>query len=176
MLNKKEMFNLLRTGRLGNTLRCYTALDTDLPASVTIRYRGEHGGGICLFKVPGGKVPVILKELEQDGHSLDRVIINESAPDHKLLLQGELMQYDKGLYLLGSYEKTDMRSAIRKAWIAEGLRVNSILKHLASPASYDMLIDMLDRYPGHVVEFGVYDCFLGWGRGHNTVIWEVRNY
>jgi hypothetical protein len=121
-------------------------------------------------------VPEVLENLKQDGHSLDRVIINESAPDHRLLLQGELMHSGKGLYLTGSYEKTDMRSAMKKAWNAGGLRVNSILKHLASPVSYDMLMELLDRYPGHVVEFGIYDCFLGWGRGHNTVIWEVRNY
>lgn len=176
MINKKKMFSLLRTGRLGNTLRCYTVYDTDLPPSVTVRYRGEHGGGVCLFNVLRDQVPVILEKLIQDGHSPDRIIMNESAPDHLLLLQGELMQSDKGLYLTGSYEKTDMRSAMKKAWEAEGLQVNAILKYLASPGSYDMLMDLLDRYPGHVIEFGIYDCFLGWGRGHNTVIWEVRNY
>lgn len=175
--DKKEMYLLLRRGYLGNTLRTYSPKDlSDLPPSLTVRYAGDSGSYPCYYGIPRERIPGVLTELAEKKLDLDLVIMNESAPDNKLLLQGEIVELDSTFYLTGSYEKTGMRQAMQEAWTEKGIKAKEILRYFATPSSYDMLQELLSLFQGHVIEFGIYDCLLGSFRGHNMVIWEVRLY
>lgn len=99
------------------------------------------------------------------------------APTSLTLLQGEVMQTDRGLYLYFSRVRKPMRDALReKPEEAIGIRAVTLLRHFLNAKSYDWLEVLLDRYPGHVVEFSAYGKCWGTLPGYNTVFWEVRNY
>lgn len=131
---------------------------------------------MCLFNVKRKDLKNTFTVFKGQGLDPSRIVINESAPDDRLLLQGECVYEPGGIYLRGSFERTNMRKAMENAWVRTGLEAAELLRQLATPASYDMLRELMDEYQNHVIEFGIYDCLLGTMPGHNTVIWEVRKY
>jgi hypothetical protein len=69
-----------------------------------------------------------------------------------------------------------MRDAMKEAMFADGLAAKTILRSFCCPSSLDDMYTLLELYPGHVIEFGVYNHCLGDVRNRNTIIWEVRRY
>lgn len=69
-----------------------------------------------------------------------------------------------------------MREAMKHAKRATGLRAQMILKELLWPSSYDDLMDLIDLFPEHVIEFGAHTRAVGVLPHRNTVVWEVRAY
>lgn len=178
---KQQALHLLRTGRLGNTLRVWQHL-SDVEAdgyqgTLSLRYAGAFGGMFCAYNVAVHDVPAVLEKWTRQGADTQLVQYNESAPDEYLTLQGELMRNHLGLYLFGSTECCKMRDALRNSgqhlW---GLQAKLTLQRHVDPSSYDDLMDLLDTYPGHVVEFSTYAIDLGCAPHRNTVVWEVRDY
>jgi len=119
------------------------------------------------------------------------------APEHRKVLQGEIVLLDPatepthagmnsaGLYLMFNRERMTMRDGFNAEYArrdyqsrmhAEGTRARLILKQHMCPNSLDWLEILLDRYPGHVVEFSTYECEWGTVPGFNTIWWEVRRY
>lgn len=108
---------------------------------------------------------------------------NETAPDDRATLQGEIRRAPGGLQFFGSERSRAgygrmirMRDALRVARSYQGLTVLFLLRKHLSPPSLDDLMELLDLYPEAVIEFSAYDLQLGTCRGRNTIIWEVRNY
>jgi hypothetical protein len=106
----------------------------------------------------------------------DRVNFNESAPDERLVLQGEVSRFVGGLYLRYSTLKLPMRSAMKDARDVGGASAQAILRGVLTGSSYEDLDALLELYPDAVVEFGAYAKCLGAIPGRNAVIWEVRAY
>jgi len=106
--------------------------------------------------------------------------VSEMAPTERTLFQGEVMQPVDGkkcLDLLFTTVRKPMRPALQeKAKRVDGLLAISWLRSMLCPNSYEWLQVLLDRYPGHVVEFSTYEIKWGTLPGFNTVFWEVRNY
>lgn len=108
---------------------------------------------------------------------------NETAPDDRATLQGEIRRGAFGWEFFGAERSREdfgrmirMRDALRVARSYQGLIVLFLLRKHLSPPSYDDLMELVDLFPDAVVEFSAYDRELGERRGRNTIIWEVRNY
>lgn len=99
------------------------------------------------------------------------------APTEKTLLQGELMDTEQGLYLYYSQVRKPMRDALKeRAQEARGLMALGLLKLYQCVNSYEWTMELLQRYPGHVVEFSTYSTCFGTITNRNTCFWEVRKY
>ena len=69
-----------------------------------------------------------------------------------------------------------MRSALAQRTLhADGLMALGLLKCYLDDPSYDNMMNLLDEYPDHVVEFTAFSRgmgVLGWA----SCVWEVRRY
>jgi len=140
-----------------------------------MRYKGI-GCGWVAYNVHRTQVAAKAKEWIAEGADPLLIVVNESAPDERLAIQGELVLRPEGLALFYSTAKTKMRIAMQQGTQAFGLKATMLLRHYCTPPSYDDLMALLERYPDSAIEFSVYEMNLGDCRGRNTVVWEVRNY
>ena len=180
---KEQSVVLYSQGAFGNRLRQWDTL-SDLDRDgfqypIVIRYRHPlGGGGPCYYHIQRDQVPSILEEIQSNGWNLDYVYFNEGAPDHKAILQGELRQYDDGSFVLFyNTLPTHMRDALAhpSAREVEGrLGILDRLRRAMSPSSYSDMECLLEMYPGHVIEFTTYSCFIGNLKGRNTIFWDCR--
>ncbi len=179
--SKSQFYDLWQKGLLGNRPQAWPTL-RDLRASgydglVTLRYRGQGGGGVAATHVRADDVPAKVAELATNGVDAGRITFNESMPDENLLIQGEVARNVGGLDLTYSTEPgLPMRDAMREAKTAWGLVASLILNTFLDPNSRDDIETLLEMYPDAVVEFGSYDRDVGLLPRRNTVIWEVRHY
>lgn len=177
---KSEMKSLLNQGRFGNMLQSWNSLDDFLASSysgqVTMRYSGSGGGAWCEYNVPRSHVEERVNKWISEGADRSRIYFNMSAPDDLLLIQGEVMRCEWGLYLCYSTLKKPMRIALtEKCSHSYFLSAQLTLKHFLDAASYENIINLLDEYPDCVIEFSTFDSPVG-NLGWNTIVWEVRHY
>jgi hypothetical protein len=101
---------------------------------------------------------------------------SEMAPTATTVLQGEVMQSNRGLYLLYSTLPMPMRPALatRSAEVY-GIIATSLLRTTLDPGDYDWLMELLDTYEDHVVEFSHYRVHCGVLQ-RRMIVWEVRSY
>jgi hypothetical protein len=186
---KRRFYDLWERGLLGNKPRTWVGIEA-LRASgytglVTARSTGQGGGWTKYGVTVRDGEPFEIEEAVVAGapvkirHSAvwPGVTYNESAPDDLLLIQGEVARVPGGLYL--RFDRTPglkMREAMKIAKDATGLTAKLMLQHLLWPASYDEVMDLLDAYPDHVIEFSAYDVACGNLPHRNTLVWEVRRY
>jgi hypothetical protein len=177
--SKKDSYSLLHSGRLGNRLRMWDSFDEILKSgysgTVSIRYKST-GGGFVAYNVPLEDIPKVQQEWKDKGAKEELMTYNESAPDHLMLIQGELMRNDNHIYLFHSSEKSKMSIALANGKHADGMDALNLLKRHLNTASYDDIMQLLEMYPDSVIEFSAYSKCLGNLPGRNAVIWEVRNY
>lgn len=108
--------------------------------------------------------------------------VSAMAPTHRTTLQGELrtgpnLPGDPLWDFTYSTRKAPMRQALAEETLrATGLTAKCIIQAAMNAVSYDWLFTLLNRYPGHVVEFSCYNTLWGTMPQYNTVFWEVRNY
>ena len=103
--------------------------------------------------------------------------VSEMAPHHHNLIQGEVALLPEITLRYSSAPDVPTREALA---IGEkhqsGIIALLTLKYYLCPNSYDWLHVLLERYPGHVVEFSSFSCNWGTLPHYNTVFWEVRRY
>jgi hypothetical protein len=172
---KRQNYELYLRGSYGNKLMTWSSIDefvkSKYSGSVSLRTNANIPGGFVKYDVTD-----INEALKDCNVNLDNIVINESAPDEYLTIQGELIRNEHGLYLYYSTIPGKMRDCMKHAISASGLTVKLMLEHYMTPSSYDDIIELLDMYPNHVIEFSTYSKCLGDCYGRNTIIWEVRNY
>lgn len=173
---KRQFYRLWRAGVLGNKPRIWgdlwALMLSDYRGSVTIRSASATGWK-TMYRVPYGQVG----EAVNGPIPVEDPTFNESAPDEVLTFQGEVTRAVGGLYL--RYDCTPdlkMKEAMARAKDAYGLAARQLLARYLWPSSYDDLMDLLDLYPDHVIEFSAYDRKVGDQPHRNTLIWEVRHY
>jgi hypothetical protein len=180
---KAEMYKLYEAGAFGNKLRTWTSTDAfladDYKGLVTLRYKAAAGGGgWCAYDVPADKVTETVAQWVSEGADPALVAVNESAPDEKLIVQGDVGRLPEagGFVFNHASEKTKMRIAMKNSQHSYGIEAQTLLREQLSPNSYDDVMTLLDLYPGSIVEFSAYAMNVGQLPGRNAVIWEVRNY
>lgn len=178
---KEEMYRLYYEGAFGNKLQTWTSYESLIASgydgTVTMRYKGKHGGAWSSFNQKIEEIPLEIERWVRQGADPTLIQYNESAPDERLIFQGEVMR-DLGFYhLVYSFEKTKMNYAMRNNPLkTKGLHALCVLREYMSTNSYEDLMLLLDNYPDSVVEFSVYEMDLGCLPHRNTIFWEVRNY
>jgi hypothetical protein len=118
----------------------------------------------------------LCKRLVQAGYQADELLLDESAPDHIVVLQAEVMNSPRFLdmhYCLHS--GVGMRQAYAMMSYANGLTAVNLLRAYLDPPSMDTLLAILHDYSDSVVELSTYPISVG-VLGWNTLFWEVRNY
>lgn len=169
VLSKRDFYRRWNLGEFGNKLRTWEHVD-DIPPgieTVTVRIKSPDSP-MCRY---GVSVRDLRKEALTEDHTF-----NEDAPDHKLVIQGEVTLTPAGFTLFYSTEQTKMRIALLRGKSLSGLSAKLLLQQSCDPSSFDALCDLLYSYEDHVVEFGCYSINLGNIPNRNTVIWEVRRF
>lgn len=127
-------------------------------------------GGRCDYNVP------VLEVAERVAQWQTPYSISPMLPDDYIVCQGEVWDTVGGLYLHSSTAKVPMRQALKESpEHRSGLLAREYLRYHLPSADFEDMMSLLDRYPGHVVEFGVYGCDVG-VRKRRTITWEIRNY
>lgn len=179
--DKRTALAMLRAGLLGNTLRTWASvaeMRTDgYTGSVTLRH-AVGNTPLCRYRVPNEQIDAVIAEWVAQGASAQDVQLNESAPDDRLVLQGEVQRLPGGLNLTYSREQKPMRDALRGDGVvhAFGLGALGVLERNLWPSDYSDLQALLELYPDSVVEFSCYEIPVGCIPNRAMVIWEVRNY
>jgi hypothetical protein len=184
VLNKRQNYNLWQSGAFGNKLRAWRSVEewraSGFQGSISLRcLRANPNGsrGLCVYDVDSAEVEFWINELIQKTFvRRGDIMVNESAPDEAVVLQGEyLNELQGGLYYSRAQRK--MRDALLLAPEgALGLRADMLLRGAMTPSSYEDWRVLLDQYPGHVLEVSIYDRCLGDIPGRNALVWEVRRY
>jgi hypothetical protein len=178
ILTKKDNYKLYFEGKFGNKLNAWSSLEeykaSKFNSPVGCRYQGLIPGQYCVYDSIDIEKDIL--ELVKKGADPSRFIISERADDSKILIQGEVSRTYLGLTLFYSHETTTMRKALQNGISSSGLEAKLLLQKYFSPASYDDIMELLDTYQDHVVEFTTFSNYLGDCNNRNTVIWEVRKY
>jgi hypothetical protein len=115
--NKRQNYDLWQRGAFGNKLRAWRSVEewqaSGFGGLVVLREMGR-GGGRCLYNVEPDAVFDSLLVWAVEGVPLDRVMVNEAAPDQYAILQGE---YDNELWGCFYYSRCakHMRDALKVA-------------------------------------------------------------
>jgi hypothetical protein len=181
---KKQAYALYHGGRFGNKLRTWdTVRDfvySNYGGQVTLRYKGTvTGKAWYAYNVKSSEVADRAKQWIAEGADPMLIVVNESAPDDRLVLQGELIHTHRGFCFIRRFEKIKMRQAMTLSYARDevtGVTALLTLRQVCTPPSFEDLMELCDLYPESVIEFSVYEMCLGSCRGRNTVVWEVRNY
>lgn len=171
--NKTIFYKYYNRGLFGNRLRSwnsYKKLMED-PYNGNVTIRSLKTAYASQYEVP--KQNVLSKIIGPVEHYK----FNESAPEHDMIVQGELMTLPGGLYFYYSFEKLPMKVALSVCPKHDtGLIVNEILRYTCTPSSYEDILELLDTYKNHVIELSVFNKNVGILPHRNTIIWEVRLY
>jgi hypothetical protein len=103
--------------------------------------------------------------------------VSAMAPSHLTTFQGEVQQSERGLDLTYTGIKKPMRDALaEETRHASGYRAWALIAFYMCPTSYDWFLELLRKYPEHVIEFSCFNAEWGTLPHNNTVFWEVRKY
>lgn len=165
--------------QFGNKLLTWNSLeeliDADWKSNVAVRYQVPQSR----YTAYGLTVTEAVDHVAHcvgDGANEKLFRYNEAAPDDKIIFQGELMRNHEGMVLSWSPRHTMHRFAMKDPHLDIGLSALTKLKTKCTPSSYDDLMELMYLYEDSIIEFSVYEREIGWARGRNTVIWEVRDY
>lgn len=181
--SKAQNYRLWRAGAFGNKLHAWRTIEawecSSFGGRVVLRYLGKTGDGLCAYNLQPEEVEITAHAWVQfKGADRDRIMVNEAAPDHNVVIQGYLWcggeAHNQFYY---SRARLQMRDALRHApEYSYGLKTDLLLKGAMTPSSWSDFEALREQYHDHVIELSVYSCNLGDTPGRNTLIWEVRQY
>lgn len=175
LTTKAAFYRAYFRGQFGNRPRVWKTV-TDIPADVGgIMLRARSVSAAVVREYPSlAALHAALATIDQRN-----VTFNETAPDHKVLLQGEVLRSPTGLMLFAAERCAPLRmrdALARHGRTTTGLTALLLLQRYLWPSSYADVMEVLDMYPDHVVEFSAYSCRVGALRGRNHFLWECRLY
>lgn len=185
---KPKMYRLLSAGALGNTLPVWYSVESWEADPGTAAYRlwgirsvSKAGDPRMRLNVPAGEVADLYREWYPSGGGSISPMIDRYA-----VLRAEVFENDFGhpfglsLFYVPpglACPADPWRGSFRKSGRhAHGAAAVAIMKAYLWPSDYEDVRALLERYPGHVVEFSACDRAVGVIPHRNTIIWEVRKY
>lgn len=180
--SKSQMYRLLASGVLGNTIPQYFSLDEWRASGDDQRYpfwgvRTLGVGGLCRLNCPVAEVPATVHEYEDAGCRCNISVMISSVGQVTWL--GDIWDSPTGLELNGVEMPPrvhNWRELMRSPTRWTGAVARHLLRKHLNPNSLDDLWCLLERYPGHVVELSAMECEFGVVPGRNAIIWEARAY
>lgn len=176
--SKAQMYRMLARGDFGNAMPTFLDLDDALSSGVTpLGVRSLCvGDPTRLYWVPREELVGKMKEAGIYGRPNLMFYSTDYGMESSRRIQGELTREAGGLYFYYSHMHQPMRVALEQdGHHARGLAVNLLLRQHVDPGGIDWLHELLDRYPGCVIEFTSYWHPVG-TFNETTLIWEVRHY
>jgi hypothetical protein len=173
--DKRQASKLFAQGSFGNYVQQWDNLD-EVKASgykglLVLRTRDSGGGGRAIYDLT-------VEAAEEEDFDYRVNYFNEQLNDqHKhVTIQGEVCRSVRGLEFRYCMLNLPMRPAMEgHSKHASGFAALDLLQRYCCPRGYDCIMELLDLYPDHVLEFTVFDVPCG-ALGWNTIVWEVRNY
>ncbi len=180
---KAEMYDLLISGKLGNTVKMWRTVEEAILSgwtdTVGIRCIGRPG----MPHVMHCPLDAVYRQAERLGIRRDELLLNEDPPYDIRIFNGEVSRTPIGLSLKYNDKRGMlMRTAMNEAKFAIGLDAFLIMDHYMQESDVNMICELMRDYDGAtddcsaVVEFSVFDTQVGWMQGSRIVIWEVRSY
>lgn len=184
ILNKeKETYPLFEYGYFGNTVKVWRSYNEIIESGwnglVSMRSKKGIPRGKPEYHLPIEMLPERIKAWDEMGTPERFISFNESPPDHRLILQGEIghYAYSRGWELLYSTLKEPMNRALdMDSKIVQGLKALTMLRTAIDPLSFMDIEHLINTFPDSAIEFSTFEVPVGNIPGRNTVIWEVRNY
>jgi hypothetical protein len=188
---KARAFDLYMAGGFGTRLQSWFGLDTfpkdffSAPHRRAImRVLGQGCGPVYDNIRSMNQLYCLYARLRFAGYGQKHIWIGEQAPNDKIIIQGHLYNcacegepYNN--FDVFEYTTRPMNLALshRKGFSTmRGLRTRLVLKDVMSPCSWEDFNILLGLYPNHVLEFSVFDCYLGHLPKRNAIVWEIRQY
>lgn len=182
LINKIRMYDALNAGRLGNVLESHVGERDARWCGIFDATWGCRtttvGHPLRLYTVPPSETEWALEQIRLSGvNPQTDVIFYPNPPMEFMTIQGELRETgDCGLEFYYSFTQIPQRSALERAGqTARGFEAHALVTAYCHPSTKDWLFELLDRYPGHTVEFAAFNCRLGIFNEYH-LIWEVRAY
>lgn len=179
--NKRDMYDALAAGRLGNTIPQYFSVADWLPDSTEYPYWGVRTltpGGPCSLHCHQDDVPRTAAGFIAAGHGINISAMVDMVAT--VTLWAEVVETTEGLYVgaveyptPGASWRAIMPTAQRPCRRTAAIQV--LARHL-NPNSLADLRALLSAYTEHVVELSALDRCFGTVPHRNAVIWEVRSY
>ena len=190
--SKTKFYDLYEKGIFGNKLRSWENLDEfkkvieqgvlENPRSVTLRSKQQNTGLFTKYNILLKDIDKIVEELILLGSEKEWIRINESAPDEFLLIQGEFGHLESigknkpEYHLTYNTRKGKMRDCMVDALKISGIQARQIMEQYLNYNSFNDIMDLVNLYPSHIIEFSTYSINLGNCKNRNTIIWEIRQY
>jgi hypothetical protein len=181
VLNKRDFARRYKLGEFGNGSPTYDTLerflnDFEFNKSMLFHLRNRIAGGVTHYYTPAQEIQALWESKQYRDQWYCSAMVPKEI-EETLLLQGEVQETPLGLYLYFSRIAKPMREALRvKSEEKCGIIALCLLKAAMCWNSYSWLRVLLDRYPGHVVEFSSFCKQWGTVPGYNSIFWEVRLY
>lgn len=140
------------------------------------------------YKVPGYRkwsayylepheVWPLAERWKREGANHNMFNLTPMMPDEHIVVQGEVMYHKElGWWFRVSKDKAPMNISLGNAEHHSGPWYWKYLQTVMTGSDYDDIRFLLERHPDSVIEFSVYNKRVGWAKGRNSIIWEVRNY
>ncbi len=180
---KNYFYRLWDEGLLGNKPRTWTTIEeaekSGFKGPVAIRYRGTSGGGPFIPDLTIPKLAGEMQKLIAKGYRPEQFGTSEQITPGKIqyLINGEVIRTSAGLALHYSLENLLMRPALRKSQHNVcGLAAHHVLRRYLWNNDLESLIEIMDEYPDHTVEFSGFNIPVGIIPNRRMIIWEVRYY
>lgn len=177
VLTKVDFVRRYQAGEFGNrspTWNTYAQFLRDRYTGL-VHIRNRIQGAKTWYNVPASQVGFKLDQIVNEGWNRSLLYFSGMAPTEKTTFQGEVVQSTDYLDLFYSHVPLPMRdSLLQGGKQVSGLKALGLMKTYMDPSSFDWVQELLEEYPGHVIEFSCYSVNWGTVPHRNTVIWEVR--
>lgn len=179
--SKRQMYDPLSRGMLGNTIRQFFSVEEWRASGEAELYpawgvRTLAPGGPCRLYCPTAEVEATASLPEYRAAGVNISMMVDSVRRNTLM--ADLFMGTHGLELYGIVNpppgtnwRKDMPSMGRTYRFTA---VRCILESVLTPSDREDLSELLEMYPGHVVEFSAYDRPVGIYPHRKAVVWEVR--
>ncbi len=176
--DKATFKRLSKLGLLGNRFRMFTTVEDALASGLPLFY---ISGPVAAWP---HMVPACPRE---QLWSTVRAIEKKGSPRRGMqfvevywiprVINAELTRGIRGVVLRwATSSQLDLRSDLTRNGVhIFGLAALQVLKQRVPPDDLEMLFDLLDDWPGAIIEFSTYCQPVGIFK-RNTVVWEVRHY
>lgn len=175
VLTKCDFYKRFSAGEFGNRGPIWKTPEELLDANYRgkVHLRNKTVGGATHYNL---EVSAAIEQWKTQS-KLQDFICAGMAPHHCNLIQGEVALLPEITLRYSSAPDVPMREALALGEKHQsGIIALLTLKYYLCPNSYDWLHVLLERYPGHVVEFSSFSCNWGTLPHYNTVFWEIRAY
>jgi hypothetical protein len=182
--NKAQMYRMLIAGEFGNTIPQWMTFDEwdNDPDSLQYDRWGIRSlnpqDKRCEMNVATDDVATYRAKWFPSGHMNISPMVDAYSR-----FRGELWDSPTGHRFYGWVDPAYKGGAMPWRWCMRnvareytGATLRCMLQHYMNPCSYADFEALLERFPGHVVEFSCLSKSMGKVPGRNTIIWEVRNY